>query len=110
MTVVVGLRPGYRYRVMIREIPGMPEVALYPTIEVRGSLHLQPRFSAAAFPATVDLNDLDIESALQGSMVTKVIYLEHPARAQPQATRPGEILETMVPRNADLLGEASTRG
>src|SRR5205807_10225240 len=38
--VSVGLRPGYIYRVKIANLPGHPRVALYPTLEVRGTLQL----------------------------------------------------------------------
>jgi hypothetical protein len=40
--VTVGLRPGYIYRIKLTGLPGHPTEALYPTLEVRGSLIMQP--------------------------------------------------------------------
>jgi uncharacterized repeat protein (TIGR01451 family) len=108
--VVVGLRPGYLYRVALDNVPGYPNVRIFPTVEVRGSLCLSPKVGSAGFPATIPLTDADIEAIVSGTMITKVIYLEHPDRAEPQATLPGEILETNMPRTSDLLEEARARG
>lgn len=108
--VVVGLRPGYRFRVQLSNLPERPGVTLYPTVEVRGNLHLPPLHGAHNFPATVDLTPADLESAAAGSVVTKVIYLENPDRAEPRATRPGQILETDVGRARDIYDEARNRG
>src|SRR5262249_27719370 len=38
--VMVGLRPGYIYRVQLAGFPGYPGVTLYPSLEVRGTLQL----------------------------------------------------------------------
>src|SRR5437667_6918807 len=32
----IGLRPGYRYRAQISDVPGFPQLVLSPTLEVRG--------------------------------------------------------------------------
>ena len=87
--VVVGMRPGYIYRVELSEIPGRPGLAISPTLELRGALHLTPKLTASSFPATVHLTDMDIEAIAGGSLITKLIYLEHPDRADPRPTRPG---------------------
>jgi uncharacterized repeat protein (TIGR01451 family) len=103
---VVGLRPGYIYRVKITGLPNLPGVALYPTLEVRGTLHLPPGLQAATYPATFVLTDLDIERVLAGSLVTKVLYLEHPDKAPPIATDKNRPLERDLPPRTDPL-EAS---
>jgi uncharacterized repeat protein (TIGR01451 family) len=108
--VAVGLRPGYVYRFQIQGMTDYPNVALYPSLEVRGSLELPPNLSAANYPAPVTFTDNDIRRALSGALVTKVIYLEHPERAIPTATSPGEALEADVPNYRDLLDEARRRG
>jgi uncharacterized repeat protein (TIGR01451 family) len=108
--VVVGMRPGYAYRVQLSNLPGRPGLTLYPTLQVRGSLHLPPRFRASAFPATVHLDEDDIDAVLAGSMITKLIYLEHPDRADPIATRPGEIRQINMPPRSNLLNDALARG
>jgi uncharacterized repeat protein (TIGR01451 family) len=108
--VVVGLRPGYLYRVALSGLPGHPGITLYPTLEVRGTLGLPPRVAAACYPAPVVLTEADISAALAGTLVTKVIYLEHPDRAVPVATTPDEPLQTEMPPQRDLVKEASERG
>lgn len=107
---VVGLRPGYIYRYQISHLPDRPGLSLYPTIQVVGALHLPPRCNAAQFPATIQLTDADIAAVAAGTMVTKLIYLEHPDRAEPTATVPGEILETTLSTRTDLKTEALSRG
>jgi uncharacterized repeat protein (TIGR01451 family) len=108
--VVMGLRPGYCYRVQLSGLAGRPGVALFPTLEVRGSLTLPPHVQAANYPLTLNLSESDISAALSGSLVTKVYYLEHPDRAEPEATQRGEVLETEAPPTRDLCEEAGQRG
>jgi uncharacterized repeat protein (TIGR01451 family) len=108
--VVVGMRPGYLYRVGLGNFTDRPGVTLYPTLEIRGTLHLPPKCGCISFPATVPLTEDDIAAARLGTMITKVIYLEHPDRAEPRATAPGEVLEATLPPRSDLLNEARNRG
>jgi uncharacterized repeat protein (TIGR01451 family) len=107
---VVGMRPGYRYRVELSRLPEHPGVSLFPTLEVVGSLHLPARADARNFPAPVTLTTQDIETALRGGLVTKVVYLEHPDRSVPSATTPTRFIEIDRPPNRDLLGEARDAG
>jgi uncharacterized repeat protein (TIGR01451 family) len=108
--VVVGMRPGYAHRVRLGDFPGRPGISIYPTLTIVGNLLLSPKLNAASFPATVALTEADIEAIAIGTMVTKVIYLEHPDRAEPTATRPGEILETNRPIGTDIVQEARDNG
>jgi uncharacterized repeat protein (TIGR01451 family) len=108
--VSVGLRPGYVYRVKATGIAADPKVALYPTLEVRGSLALMPQIHAADYPAPVVLTAQDLDRALAGVMVTKVIYLEHPDHAVPVSTKSDEPLETMVSADRDPVAEARSMG
>src|SRR5258708_30831985 len=48
--VAVGLRPGYSFRVKLANLPKHPDSALYPTIQVCGTLTLPPKASAHAYP------------------------------------------------------------
>jgi len=107
---VVGLRPGYLYRYQISQMRDHPGLSLYPTIQVVGTLHMPPKCNVANFPATVHLTDADVEAVVSGSLITKVIYLEHPDRAEPTATRPGEILETTLGPREDPTRVALERG
>jgi uncharacterized repeat protein (TIGR01451 family) len=108
--VVVGVRPGYFYRLRISNLPGHPGVSIYPTLEVRGSLKLSPKLNAIHYPAPVRLTEADIESVLAGNLICKVVYLENPDRAVPTTTPPAMPLEFNLPPGSDLLTEAHDRG
>jgi uncharacterized repeat protein (TIGR01451 family) len=108
--VSAGLRPGYIYRVKLSGLADHPAVALYPSLEVRGSLLLPPKLNAADFPAPVVFTDQDIHQALCGTLVTKVIYLEHPDKAPPQATKQDQPIETDLPAGQDPLRESFAFG
>jgi uncharacterized repeat protein (TIGR01451 family) len=108
--VVVGLRPGYVYRVKLSNLPGRPGVNLYPAVEVRGSLCLPPGVNALTYPAPVELTETDVEQVAAGALITKVVYLENPQSAEPVATRPGQVRERDVPADRDLMAEARTLG
>jgi uncharacterized repeat protein (TIGR01451 family) len=108
--VVVGLRPGYIYRLKLTGLTNYPAAAVYPTLEVRGTLRLPPQFNAAQFPAPVLFSAEDLAKALTGALLTKVVYLEHPERAVPTATRPEQPLEVEVPPHGDPLAEARQLG
>jgi uncharacterized repeat protein (TIGR01451 family) len=107
---VVGLRPGYIYRVKIGNIAGHPDWAIYPTLEVRGTLQLPAQLRAANYPTPIPISQEDVERALAGVLLTKVIYLEHPEKARPVATRPDQPLETPLRPSVNLLDEARALG
>jgi uncharacterized repeat protein (TIGR01451 family) len=108
--VNVGMRPGYYYRARLSGIPEHPGLVLYPTFEVHGTLILPPAFSAAKFPIPIRLAADDLDAVANGSVITKVYYLENPDKAEPQATRPNDVLEYDVPRGRDIYHEARKRG
>jgi uncharacterized repeat protein (TIGR01451 family) len=97
----VGLRPGYRYRIRLSGLPGRPQVNLFPTLEVCGCLQMPHGVRIADYPAPVTFTDEELDKALSGSMITKVILLENPCRAAPVATLPREPLEYIAPGNRD---------
>jgi uncharacterized repeat protein (TIGR01451 family) len=106
---VVGLRPGYLYRLAL-SVPQMPNVKLYPTLEVRGALQTTV---AQAMRHPVPMLFLDDELRRverNGSMITKVHYLEDPEQAPPVATAPDEPLLVDVPSDADPIEEARSKG
>ena len=72
------------YRLKLSNIPGHEGQELFPTIEVIDRLY-PPRGQERRFPIPVDLNADDIELALDGKFVTRVIYLEDPTLALPVA-------------------------
>mgnify|MGYP006969352514 CR=1 FL=1 len=90
-----GMLAGYVYRIKISNIPRFPGAELYPTIELLDRLH-PPRGRAADFPIPITFSNEEIELALNGRLITKVVYLE-----QPQLANPIKLDET-VP--VDVLG------
>jgi uncharacterized repeat protein (TIGR01451 family) len=108
--VLVGLRPGYSYRVKLGNLPKHPDSALYPTLQVCGALTLPPRATADAYPLSITLTEADIDQALAGSVVTKVFFVENVEKAVPQATAPEQLLEYDVPPERDPFQEALSLG
>jgi uncharacterized repeat protein (TIGR01451 family) len=111
------MRPGYCYRVQLSGFaPRRGVTALYPTFEVRGTVATAPCLNAAHYPVSVVITQEDIDRILPanlsqpGSFITKVYYLEHPDRAEPQATRCDRPLETELPPDLDPCAEARLRG
>ena len=104
----VGILVGYVYRLRISNMPEYPGAELYPTIEVLDRLHPPPG-KADDFPVPIELSEEDIELALGGRLVTKVVYLEQPQLARP--TVPGEGVPVVtVPESTNILAEADLLG
>jgi uncharacterized repeat protein (TIGR01451 family) len=108
--VSLAVRPGYVYRFKLTDIPKHPGVALYPTVEVHGTLHLPPGGQAALHPAPVSFSESDIDQVLAGAFITKVVVLEHPERAAPIATELGQALETDLRPHEDPVAHARVLG
>jgi uncharacterized repeat protein (TIGR01451 family) len=110
MPVVVGLRPGYIYRVQVSNPEKFPNADFFPTLEVRGSLRVASNLRAGDFPAGLNFSEEDFRSVGQGALLTKVVVLEPPEHAVPMATRPDQPLEIQLPTNQDPLLMATYRG
>lgn len=108
--VTIGMRPGYIYRVKVTGFRDFPNLTLYPTLEVRGTLQGPKTLRPAQHPAPVNFSQDDLLRVLNGFLLTKVIYLEHPDQAIPSASRPDEPLETDVSPGTDPVEEARLRG
>lgn len=91
--VVFGLRPGYVYRLELTNLPYHPGRALYPEVEVRGSLVPRPGMKYMDYPIPLLFTPGDIDRALAGSVITKVIYLEDPEKALPTTIPPEAPIE-----------------
>jgi hypothetical protein len=96
-----GLLIGGVYRFRITHMPGLEGAELYPTIELIDRTYPPPGL-ATRFPIRVDLDYDDFRAALDGQLVTRVIYLEDPETATPMVQtkdtiRPIEILENQDP-------------
>jgi hypothetical protein len=106
--VLAGLRPGYIYRVQLSGFPGQPGLALYPSLEVRGTLQLPKATRPSDHPVPLNFTPEDVDRALQGDLITKVIVLEHPDQAIPEVSTPNLPLE--IDGGRDPLAEARVRG
>ncbi|MCE9562790.1 MAG: DUF11 domain-containing protein [Planctomycetes bacterium] len=93
---VLGLRPGFVYRFALGNLPGEPGKTLYPEVELRGVLVPRPGMKYMDYPIPLLFSPSDIDRALSGNLITKVIYLEDPEKAIPaeaSADAPIEIPE-----------------
>lgn len=77
------------YRVRVTGIPHHPGEEVFPTIEIINRLYT-PRGQERRFAIPLDLTQEDLELALQGKFVTRVIYLENPATALPVQNPQGQ--------------------
>lgn len=96
-----GLCVGFVYRVKISELKDFPGVELYPTIELIDRLH-PPRGREVEFAVPITLTSEEISAALDGRLVTKVIYLEQPDRAAPIANTTAARTQLARPRDNTL--------
>ncbi|HYW78740.1 MAG TPA: hypothetical protein VE890_04150 [Thermoguttaceae bacterium] len=80
--VRVGMLIGQVYRIRVMGIPRNPGLEVFPTIEVIDRLYT-PTDQMGRFAIPIDLTLADLELALQGKFVTRVIYLENPNNALP---------------------------
>jgi len=82
--LVAGFLVGQVYRLRVIGIPLHPGMEVFPTLEVIDRLYT-PAGHEWQFPIEVELTLEDLEMALSGKFVTKVIYLEDPRLALPVA-------------------------
>jgi len=78
----VGLLIGQVYRLRVMNLPLQPGMEVFPTVEIVDRLYA-PRGQELRFPIIVDLAKDDLDVALRGKFVTRVIYLEDPDNAVP---------------------------
>ncbi len=77
-----GLVLGQVYRLRITNIPFEPGREVFPTIELIDRLH-PPKGQEVRFAVPIELTQEDLEMALEGKFVTRVVYLENPDNALP---------------------------
>lgn len=85
--LTAGFLIGQVYRLRVTSIPNFPGEEVYPTLEVIDRTYPPPGYEAR-FPIVVELNPYDLELALQGRFVTRVIYVEDSDRAFPVRENP----------------------
>lgn len=79
-----GLLIGSVYRLRVTNIPLHLGQELFPTVELINRLY-PPVGQELRFTIPIELSSDDLELALQGRFITRVIYLEDPRRALPVA-------------------------
>lgn len=99
---------GHIYRLRIADMPEFPGVEVYPSIEILDRLH-PPQGRESDFPIPVVLTEADIREAIEGHMVTRVVYLEQPQLAVSFDPLRREIPQSVNPadnalQEADKLG------
>ena len=77
------------YRFKITNIPRNFGTELYPSIEILNKLN-PPKGMENEFPIEVVISEDDLNRAIDGKLVTKVIYLENPETALPHRHRADE--------------------
>jgi hypothetical protein len=87
--VVTGMLVGAVYRFHVTQIPGYPGEELFPTLEVIDRIYPE-QGRDHRFPIPILLTEEDLQVALGGGLVTRVIYLEDSEVAEPVARQPGQ--------------------
>ena len=77
-----GMTLGPVYRIKITNIPRHAGKEIYPSVELLSRLH-PPKGKEFEFPIPVVITQDDLDLAISGKMVTKVVYLEDPDTALP---------------------------
>jgi hypothetical protein len=82
-----GLLVGCVYRLRVTGIPRAEGQEVYPTLEVINRLYA-PLGMQQRFAIPVELTEEDLNLALDGKFVTRIIYLEDPRKALPIGENP----------------------
>ena len=104
----VGLLVGCDYRLRIAGIPFHPGKELFPTLTLLARTY-PPQGRELEFPIIINLTLEDLELALAGRYITRVIYLENPNTALPIHPGGDEQLSHDI-RGGDPVAVASTMG
>ena len=107
--VRVGMLIGPVYQFKISHIPFHEGMEVYPTIELINRLYPPPG-QAACFPVPVQLTTEELNYALDGRFVTRVIYLEDVETALPARDDPAHQRYYEVPPGQDPLLAADRMG
>ncbi len=97
----------YRFRAV--GLPDDPGTELFPTVEIIDRTY-PPSEREHRFPIPIELDTTDIEAALRGELVTRVIYLEDSTYAEPQSHEGGPQRVFDVMQNEDTLRAADAVG
>lgn len=104
----LGVGVGHLYRLRVSNMPDLPGVEIYPTIEIVDRLH-PPAGKKHDFPIPIYIDRDDIESAIKGNLVTRVVYIEQPQLAAPFALDESTRVRTLLPAQ-NVLAQADRYG
>jgi hypothetical protein len=104
-----GFSIGSVYRLRVTNIPRAEGLEVFPTIEVIDRLYA-PAGQEVRFAIPVELTQEDLEIAIGGRFVTRVIYLEDPHRALPVLSDSSGQMWFDVGPNRDPLAVADGLG
>lgn len=105
----VGLLLGANYRLKITDIKFHPGKELFPSVTVLQRTY-PPKGKEIEYPIQIDLTHEDLELALSGRFITRVIYLENPQTALPIRGNVGTQPTTEAKPNEDPLQIAYNLG
>ena len=105
---MVAASVGHLYRFRISDMPGFPGADIYPSVELLDRLH-PPAGREDEYPIPIVITSDDIQTALNGHLVTRVIYLEQPQFAQTLDPLHREIPQA-IPESENALQEADRLG
>ena len=103
-----GMLIGCDYRLRITGIPFNPGRELFPTVTLLARTY-PPQGRELDFPIIINLTLEDLELALAGRYITRVIYLENPNTALPIPTSDNEQLSHDI-QSGDPIAAAATQG
>jgi hypothetical protein len=107
--VNAGMLIGRPYRIKVTGMELHPDRECFPTIEVIDRTY-PPAGMERRFPIQVVLNTDDLDLAMRGMLVTRVVYIEDPGQALPGAQLPGDQLWFDAGPGANPLLEADRLG
>lgn len=100
---------GQLYRFRVVGLPDEPGAELFPSVEIIDRTY-PPAERDHRFPIPIEIDKADIEAALRGDLVTRVIYLEDSTYAEPQSYAEGPQRVFDVPQTDDTLRTADAMG
>jgi hypothetical protein len=107
--VRAGMLIGQVYRLRVMNLPLLPGLEVFPTIEVINRLYAPPG-QEVRFPIVIDLPLEDLRLAADGKFVTRVVYLEDPQTALPVRENPRQQEWFEAPAGTDPLAAADQLG
>ena len=108
-SVIAGMQVGSVYQLKVSNIPFQSGAEVFPTIEILNRLY-PPKGMKVRFPVPVQITQEELELALSGRFITRVIFLEDPATALAHRDEPGYQRYYEVGASEDPLREADRLG